>query len=147
MMAISVSIGTNNSDERFLTKNITWAHQNISCDVYDPTDRINPVILLDKDQVDLAGCNYMEIPEFGRKYFITNITSEAGNRTAIVGHVDVLSTYDAAIRNCECIAARSSSDYNFYLQDGSRLFNTYTWNQYISLGDVGAPSTLIITTV
>ena len=146
-MAILVSIGTNNSDERFLTKNIQWAHQNISCDVYDPTDRINPVIILDKDQVDLAGCNYMEIPEFGRKYFITNITSEAGNRTAIAGHVDVLSTYDAAIRNCDCIAARSSSDYNFYLQDNARLFNTYTYNQYIDIGVLGEPDTICLFTL
>lgn len=134
-MSITVSLGTNNSDERYLTKNITWTQKNVQCDVYEPVDRLNPQIILDKDKVDLTNVNYMDIPEFGRKYFITNIVGEAGNKVSVYGHVDVLSTYDAQIRRCPLIAARSESHYNFYLQDERRLFNAYTWNQYITITD------------
>ena len=149
-MSITVSLGTNNSDERYLTKNITWSSSatNLTCDVYDPTDRINPVVLLDKDKVDLTNINYMEIADFGRKYFITNIVGAAGNRVAIHGHVDVLSTYDAQIRNCSVIAARSTNQYNFYLHDDKRVYNTFVENQYINIGeDLGRPDILYMITI
>lgn len=152
-MSIRVSLGINRSDERYLTKDVFYPQNNVLCDVYEPVDRLNPQIILDKDKVDLTNINYMDIPEFGRKYFITNIVGEAGNKVSIYGHVDVLSTYDAQIRNCPLIAARSESHYNFYLQDDKRLFNAYTWNQYINIadgeapnGDVGAPGPIIIIT-
>lgn len=147
-MSITVSLGTNSSDERYLSKNITWTQQNIQCDVYEPVDRLNPQILLDKDKVDLTNVNYMEIPEFGRKYFITGITGAAGNRVVVSGHVDVLSTYEQEIRNCPLIAARSTNQYNFYLHDDKRVYNTYVENQYISIGeDIGKPDTLYMITL
>lgn len=147
-MSITVSLGTNNSDERYLTKNISWSSSatNLSCDVYDPTDRINPIVLLDKGKVDLTNINYMYIPEFGRKYFITNIVGEAGNRVSLYGHVDVLSTYDSAIRNCPFIGGRSTSLYNMYIEDQQRIFNSYIINQYVELDDVGVPDPIIIIT-
>ena len=145
-MAINVKFGVNTSDDRKLTKNIRWGPV-IPCDVYVPTDRLNPVIIVDTSKVDLADTNYMEIPEFGRKYFITSIVGDIGKTVNVAGHVDVLGTYDTQIRTCPCIAARSSSHVNAYLQDNARLFNTYTWNQYITLGDIGAPSPIIIRTL
>ena len=146
-MAIQVRFGTTTSDDRKLTKTVQWKQNLFNCDVYVPTDRINPVIIVDTSKVNLDGTNYMEIPEFGRKYFITSIVGDTGHSVSVSGHVDVLGTYDAAIRACPCIAARSSSHVNAYLQDNARLFNTYTWNQYITLGDIGAPSPIIIRTL
>lgn len=146
-MAIQVRFGTTTSDDRKLTKTIAWKQGFFNCDVYVPTDRINPVIIVDTSKVNLDGTNYMEIPEFGRKYFITSIVGDTGHSVNVSGHVDVLGTYDEQIRSCPCIAARSSSHANMFLQDNSRLFNTYTWNQYISIGDIGAPSPIIIRTL
>lgn len=146
-MAITVRFGTNKSDDRFLTKDITWNQEGISCDVFLPCDRINPVLFVDTSKVDLSDTNYMEITEFGRKYFITDITGDSGKTVNVVGHVDVLGTYDAAIRECPCIAARSTSHPNMFLQDELRLFNTYTLNQYITIGDIGEPQSIIIRTI
>lgn len=146
-MAIQVRFGTTTSDDRKLTKTVQWKQNYFNCDVYVPTDRINPVIIVDTSKVNLDGTNYMEIPEFGRKYYITSIVGDTGSSVNVAGHVDVLGTYDAQIRECPCIAARSSSHVNAYLQDNARLFNTYTWNQYITLGDIGAPSPIIIRTL
>lgn len=146
-MAIRVRFGTTTSDDRKLTKTVQWKQGFFDCDVYVPTDRINPVIIVDTSKVNLDGTNYMEIPEFGRKYFINSIVGDTGRSVSVAGHVDVLGTYDEQIRACPCIAARSSSHINAFLQDNLRLFNTYTWNQYLTLGDIGAPSPIIIRTL
>ena len=148
-MSITVSLGTNNSDNRELTKDITWSLSatNLTCDVYLPTDRLNPIVLLDKDKVDLTNINYMYIPEFGRYYFITNIVGAAGNRVELHGHVDVLFTYDAQIRSCYVVAERSTNQQQAYLHDGMRLFETYARNQYVHIGDVGAPDIMYLITL
>lgn len=145
-MAITVNFKLNHSDERYITKNITTIKDGVTCDIYDPTNRVDPILFVDNADINISTCNYMEIPAFGRKYFITDIIGAAGKTLTIHGHVDVLSSFDAAIRNCDCTAARSTTDYNFYLQDNSRLFNTYTWNQYLDVGEVGSPNLLLITT-
>ena len=145
---VKVRFGTNHSDERYITKDTTLDNETwIDCDIFDPTNRLDPQIFVDTSKINLIDCNYMEIREFGRKYFITDIIGESGKIKTVFGHVDVLSTYDEAIRNCYCTATRSSSKYNFYLQDNSRIFNTYVRNQYKFIGDVGAPDSIILITV
>lgn len=146
-MAINVTFGVNHSDDRFLTKDVTYSANAVSCDVYERVDRINPILKVDKTQIDLSQTNYMSIPEFGRKYFITDITGDTGKTVYVHGHVDVLGTYDTQIRACKCIAARSTTQVNAFLQDNARLFNVYTWNQYRTLGDIGAPTALIVRTL
>ena len=149
-MSISVSFYNNLSDNRYLTKNLTSLAENITCDVYAPCDRLNPILLIDKDTIPncLSLCNYCVIPEFSRKYFITNITGVSGNRLQLTCHVDVLSTYDSELRECPIIAARSSNKPNYYLDDEMRIFDTRVINQYINIGpDVGPPSDVILITV
>lgn len=149
-MSITVSFYRNNSDNRYLTKDLSLLAEDINCSVYMPCDRLNPVLILDKDTVQnvLTQCNYCTIQEFGRKYFITDISGAAGNRVELNCHVDVLGTYDEEIRECPVVAARSSNQANYYLQDDMRIFNTYTYNQYVDIGnDIGAPSQLVVITI
>lgn len=149
-MSITVSFYRNNSDNRYLTKDLSLLAEDINCSIYMPCDRLNPVLILDKDTVQnvLTQCNYCTIQEFGRKYFITDISGAAGNRVELNCHVDVLGTYDEEIRECPIVAARSSNQANYYLQDDMRIFNTYTYNQYVDIGnDIGAPSQLIVITI
>lgn len=149
-MAITVNFYTNKSDNRCLTKVLepTQNGQNLSCDVYIPCDRLNPILVVDTDKVNLINTNYCEIPEFGRKYFITNIAGAPGKRVEVHCHVDVLGTYDEDLRNCPLVAARSTNNVNYYLDDQNRIFNTYPLNQYITVGDpLSAPDRLIIITV
>lgn len=147
-MSISVNFYQNLSDNRYMDKNIQLLQENVSCDIYEPCDRLNPQLIIDKDLIDLVTCNYCVIPEFGRKYFITDIVPQAGNLVTLNCHVDVLGTYSDEIKHCQLIAARSSNQPNYYLQDDMRIFNTYTYNQYIDIGqDIGAPSSLILITI
>lgn len=146
-MAISVNFGYTTRDTRWLEKNPTWTQTSVSCDIYEPTDRINPILIVDKDIVDLSDTNYMYIPEFGRYYFITNITGDAGNRAFVHGHVDVLMTYQDEIKQCKCIANRSTSNYNWYLQDSRRLINAYPYNSYHLINTLETPNTIVMMTI
>lgn len=147
-MSITVKLGTNTSDDRCLNKNVNYT-KTATCDVYKSTDRINPVILLDNDNahIDLADINYMEIEEFGRKYFITSVVGQPGKRIEIYGHVDVLSTYADQIKTCPLIAARSTNQYNTYLEDNQRIFSSEVINQYVRIGEVGPPNNIYLITL
>lgn len=81
-MSITVSFYNNKSDNRYLTKNLNLLAENIQCSVYLPCDRLNPILILDKDTIPnvLSLCNYCVIPEFSRKYFIESIQGAAGNK-------------------------------------------------------------------
>ena len=147
-MAVSVNFGTTDRDMRWIDKAPTWAHQNVSCDIYGSVDRLNPILKVDTGNVDISGCNYMEIPEFGRFYLIQSITAGAAKVLYVSGHVDVLQTYKDQILQCHCIAERNTSSYNFYLPDGRRLFNSYPFNEYRTIGnDLGAPDRPVLITI
>lgn len=148
-MAVKVNFYENVSDNRCLHKNIIQVSQaDILCDIYEPCDILNPVLIVDIDQLDYANVNYCIIEEFNRRYFITSVVPTSAKRLELTCHVDVLSTYEEQIRDCELIAARSTNNVNYYLHDDLRYFNSYVVNQYIDVGtDIGAPSSLILITI
>lgn len=62
--------------------------------------------------------NYMEIPEFGRKYFITDIAADDTNGLwRISGHVDVLGTYWDQVKDHGAVIRRQTNQVNLYLPD------------------------------
>lgn len=69
------------------------------------TSIVNPVILVELNSV--PDFNYMEIPEFGRKYFVNEIFSTYNNLWEIHAHCDVLSTFWPDIRVADCIIKRN----------------------------------------
>ena len=81
---------------------------------------IDPVVLIE-DTVGLGQlnvANYMEIPEFGRKYFIGDIVSVRSGLVQISGHVDVLSSFTGDLLLNKGIIFRQENDWNLYLNDG-----------------------------
>ena len=86
----------------------------------DGSSIINPVILIE-DSVGLESlnvANYMEIPKFGRKYFIGDIFSVRNGLVQISGHVDVLSSFSGDLLLNKGIIFRQENDCNMYLNDG-----------------------------
>lgn len=57
----------------------------------------------------LQAVNYMYIPDFGRYYFVEPPVVIPGGEILIAGSVDVLKTYDAALRSCPATVIRSES--------------------------------------
>ena len=113
-MSFSVSIGTCASEKRALDKSFS-AVTTVTGTLRNESNVVNPSILVEVGVGTIATCNYMEIPTFGRKYYITDMTSMGDNLTLVSGHCDVLSTYASGIRQNTAIVARSATQGNWNL--------------------------------
>ena len=67
----------------------------------EETSVINPSILI--EATNLSGYNYMYIADFGRFYFISDITSVRNNLWRISAHVDVLMSFKEGIETCPIV--------------------------------------------
>ena len=61
--------------------------------------------------------------------------------------VDVLQSHYNQFFDCPIIVNRSDSTYNSYIADNKRQYYQYQHNQYVTIGDIGLPSAMIVTTV
>lgn len=109
-----VSVGTCASEKRALDKDFS-AVVSVNGTLREQSNVVNPSILLEVGVGSIARCNYMEIPTFGRKYYITDMTSIGDNLTMVSGHCDVLSTYADGIRQNTAIVSRSATQGNWNL--------------------------------
>ena len=82
----------------------------------DTMDILNPEIVLQYNSAVLSGYNFCYIPDFNRYYFINDFRI-IGRTILLSMHVDVLYTYRGAVLNSQCIAERSSSNYELMLED------------------------------
>lgn len=117
-MAFTVTFGSTSSEKRALTKSVSSV-VSATGTLRNESSVINPSILVQASAGTLAGCNYMEIPTFGRKYFITDVVAVSDKLSMVSGHCDVLSTYASQIRQNQAILSRSANNWNLYLNDGS----------------------------
>lgn len=115
---MTINFGVCNSDKRALTKSIGGG-PSMSGTLRNETSVVNPTILIQGNVETISGYNYMEIPAFHRKYFITDVTSVSDDLCMVSGHCDVLSTYASGIRSNHAIVGRSASNWNLYINDGS----------------------------
>lgn len=97
-----------------------------SCALKENTSVLNPVIIIATNE-NLYNSNYMEIPVFNRKYFITDIRSIGSDRWEVSAHVDVLDTYASAIKSNTAVIRRQENVYNLYLNDPD--FLTYNYDR------------------
>ena len=109
----------NDSDEHVLDKSITKVHDNISVNIKDDTNLINPVIIVSGSLT--PSYNYIYITDFNRYYYVRDITYSQ-QRYYIALEVDVLMSFNAAIKALDVIANRSSSRFNVYQPDDSIPF-------------------------
>lgn len=128
-MAFEIILQNNKSAKNQIGKSITDIAKLSDCQLKDGCSLINPKILVRTSTeitlTKLRDCNYMTISNFGRKYFVNDITSIRNGLMEISGHVDVLETYKDEIDKNEAIIARQSSTAfgNTYLDDN--LLATY----------------------
>lgn len=115
-MSFIINLEYNASDTNELNKTITPI-TSVTGTLKNKTSIINPVIVIEGNIP--TNCNYMTIPVFNRKYFITDIQSVNNDMFEVSAHVDVISTYAESIKNCQGIIARQQHDYNLYVDDGS----------------------------
>ena len=82
----------------------------------DPMNVIDPDITVEFNSAYLTK-NYAYLPDFNRYYYFRNPPSVNGKLMVLHLHADALYNYRDLIMKSECIADRSSSNYNPYLDD------------------------------
>ena len=107
-------------------------------------DLLNPIFTI-TSQTPISA-NYMYIADFNRYYFCT-VEIIRKDIYKITGKVDVIQSFWGDIINCPAIVRKSRNLYNAYINDKERQFYQYTHNQYIELGDIGAPEELVMLAV
>lgn len=117
---MNITLYSNSSPPNFINKTITQV-ESLEGTLRNPTSIIDPVVVIERNNP--VGFNYAYIPEFGRYYYVTGISSESNGLVAIAMHVDVLMTYKAEIGNMDAIIKRQENLYNLYLDDG--IFKAY----------------------
>ena len=121
---------TNNSDNKVVTKDITTL-ATINGTLREDCSIIDPVITVSDSVVNnsiAAACNYAKIAQFGRYYYVRNITAK-GKFWEITMHCDVLASFQTELKALDAVVARQENKYNLYLRDG--YFKTYA-NSHIS---------------
>ena len=122
---------TNNSDNKKVGKSLTTL-ATINGTLRDNCSIIDPVITVSDSVVNnsiAAACNYAKIAQFGRYYYVRNITAR-GKFWEITMHSDVLESFQTPLKALDAVIARNENKYNLYLQDG--FFKTYQ-NPHVSI--------------
>ena len=117
-MAFNILLQVSASEKNKLDKDVTTL-ATVTGVLKSETSILKPVITIEGDISQFTGCNYMDIPAFGRKYFVTNIRSIRNGLFEISSRVDVLSTYASQIRANTAIVHRQENKWNLYLNDGT----------------------------
>lgn len=119
---MTATLYVNTSDNAYMNKFITQVGA-VNVTLKEDTTLERPVIILE-NSAQVQQANYVYIDEFGRFYYVEDKTY-SHQRMYIQLRVDSLSSFASYIRNCDCVAARSSNKYNMYLDD-----NQYARLQY-----------------
>ena len=118
-MSFAINLYTNTSPVNKVDKNIALVLSTTGV-LRDGVTISDPVVLLEVATPAniISSANYAHIPELGRYYYITGVTSDANGLWIVSMHVDVLMSFKAQIRNQYAIVARQEHQYNMYLDDG-----------------------------
>ena len=114
---MTLTLYTCTSDANKVQKDLTEI-ASLTGTLKDAVSILNPTILIESDNAELfTTCNYAYIPEFGRYYFVNNITIQRQGLYQLTMRVDVLQTYAAYILSLEAVISRQEFEYNLYLND------------------------------
>lgn len=92
----------------------------LSGELREACDLINPDIFVEYNAQYLTA-NYAYIADYNRYYYFREPPAIEGKRMLLMLHADALYNYRDLIRKSECIAERSSSNYDLYLDDSAIL--------------------------
>lgn len=126
-MGLTVNLINNASPVEKIGKTLTQGLEIQNVVLKRDTSILKPVLHLVTDQ-NISSYNYMQIPEFGRYYFIDDKVSVGNNRWEISAHVDPLETYMEELLLQDVIVNKQSTKGNKYLNDGSFVSQVNEFN-------------------
>ena len=109
---MNVTFYQNNSDKRYLTKNLTNGKTYSGLIIKENLDGMNPIFRLkvsnDSINMIMGFYNYMYVADLNRYYYITDRKLLNGMVAEISGHEDVLMTFQG-IRNLDATITRQEN--------------------------------------
>ena len=144
---MTLELMNTNADKRYLSKS-TSLIKKVTCKIKEGTSIINPTVIIKKlSDGHIRKCNYAHISEFGRYYFINDITEAPANQLEISMHVDVLKTYASQIRGISTLILRQENIYSPYYEDKEALVRVNRFREKKNIGTVGGSDTNYYLTV
>lgn len=144
---MTLELMNTSTDKRYLHKS-TSLIKKVTCKIKEGTSIINPTVIIKKlSDSHIRKCNYAHISEFGRYYFINDITEAPANQLEISMHVDVLKTYAAQIRGISTLILRQENIYSPYYEDKEALVRVNRFREKKNVGIVGGADTNYYLTV
>jgi len=117
-LSFSIQLYTNSSPSNFVTKTITPITA-VTGVLRDGCSIVDPVIEIEAVEADIISkANYLYIEEFGRYYYITDISTSVNGLWGLACHCDVLMTYSSQIKSQKAVLSRQENLRNMYLDDG-----------------------------
>lgn len=115
---MTITIGRCFSDHERLDKTVSNI-ETVNARIKEDTSVVDPTFIINNPGT--VGFNYVDVPAWGRKYFVRDITALTGERLAVSCHVDVLSSFAAGIRAAQAIIDKQEQDdvASKYIDDGS----------------------------
>lgn len=104
---MNVSLYSITADPRQVVKSLGTATVVVATPM-QPCSIFTPHIILNYNS-SLKNVNYMYISDFGRYYYITDISVTPGGQIEITGSVDVLMSFATGIKNATATIVRSES--------------------------------------
>ena len=120
MRSINLTLRKCESEANRLTKVFTsGADLTFSGDFREGQSILTPEFTIETS-TNLSTYNYAEITEFGRSYFM-KVTALQKDIWKLTLEVDVLSTYETGIKNCDAFVKRTENSgmINYFMNDGA----------------------------
>ena len=144
---MTLELMNTSTDKRYLSKS-TSLIKKVTCKIKEGTSIINPTVIIKKlSDGHIRKCNYAHISEFGRYYFINDITEAPANQLEISMHVDVLKTYSSQIRGISTLILRQENIFSPYYEDKEALVRVNRFREKKNIGTVGGADTNYYLTV
>lgn len=130
------NLGKNTTDEKNITKSITWNSANYNFNFLENTNYLLPTILItiehgttsvyDSAIQEIINCDYLVLNknsngvDFSNRpkyYFIRNITPLGDGLIQLDLEMDTISTYANELKNTECVIERNEKYFSLYFTD------------------------------
>lgn len=143
---MTVTCYNNASPVNKIGKTLTQVNQ-YAGSLRGPCDIINPVITLETGNIAQT-VNYAYIAEFGRYYFIGNMTYDKTGLVTIHCTIDAVETYKNQIKNLTAVIERQENIYDLYLNDPIFRADQQTHTQFIEFANgFGTTPTVLLSTI
>ena len=116
-MAVSIQIGSTDSASNVINKQVSLRAA-ISATLKQPCSVEAPTFILNSNLVSSAD-NYLYCSDFGRYYYITDITPMTGGQQSVVCSVDPLMSYAEQIKSLTVNVSRTESTSHSNLIDSN----------------------------